>query len=100
MTSFVLPPTSATAPQVYLDFMDELQHDRDAGVPVAAIKALTHVIKRSTASTMLGLTIELRAAADDLKKTADFPLGLNTTISLAAGCELFLRFVTRTVGLL
>jgi len=83
-------------PPIYVDFSQFLNQDRDAGVPVAAIKALTGVIKASKASTMLGLTIELRAAADELKSFANFPHGLNTTISLAAGCELFLRFVTRT----
>jgi translation initiation factor eIF-2B subunit alpha len=83
-------------PQIYIEFMEFLTRDQDSGVPVAAIRALTGVIKRSSASTMLGLTIELRSAADDLKRIANFPLGLNTSISLAAGCELFLRFVTRT----
>jgi hypothetical protein len=34
---------------------------------VAAIKALTAVIKRSEASTMMGLEIELRNASDALK---------------------------------
>ena len=59
-------------------------------VPVAAIKALSGVIKRSTATTMMGLQIELKAAADDLKAQQ-----LSHTISLEAGCELFLRYVTR-----
>ena len=34
---------------------------------VAAIKALTAVIKRSEASTMMGLEVELKTAADALK---------------------------------
>jgi translation initiation factor eIF-2B subunit alpha len=43
-----------------------------------------------TANTMMGLEIELKAAADKLKSTD------HTTISLSAGCELFSRYVTRT----
>jgi translation initiation factor eIF-2B subunit alpha len=73
----------------FLRFMDETP---DAGIAVAAVRALTAVIRRSTASTMLGLTIELRAAADELKQE----VGLNTTISITAATELFLRYVTRT----
>ncbi|CAK9268401.1 unnamed protein product [Sphagnum jensenii] len=57
---------------------------------VAAIKALTAVIKRSEASTMMGLEIELRNASDALKAWDE------TSISLTAGCNLFLRYVTRT----
>ena len=82
----------AGASQARADFKAFLTQNPDAGEAVAAVRALTAVMQRSAASTMLGLTIELRAAADDLKSS----LGLDTPISLAAGCELFLRFVTRT----
>ena len=73
--------------QVRQDFHDV---GSEVSVPVAAIKALSGVIKRSTATTMMGLQIELKAAADDLKAQQ-----LSHTISLEAGCELFLRYVTR-----
>ena len=72
----------------------------EVAIPVAAFKALTSVIKRSEASTMMELEVQLRAAADSLKNCRhDMATGLNlngkTSISLTAGCELFLRYVTR-----
>lgn len=60
---------------------------------VAAIKALTAVIKRSEASTMMGLEIELRKASEALKAL------YTESISLSAGCDLFMRYVTRTSAL-
>ena len=86
------------------------------GMPVAsaAVQALTGVIKRSSASTFMGLEITLRAAADELRKAAAEARAANasagegsgvasltgasrrTPISLDAACELFLIFVTRT----
>ncbi|KAL3700643.1 hypothetical protein R1sor_018665 [Riccia sorocarpa] len=60
---------------------------------VAAIKALTAVIRRSEATTMMGLEIELKKAAETLK------MWDSTSISLSAGCDLFMRYVTRTSAL-
>lgn len=57
---------------------------------VAAIKALTAVIQRSEASTMMGLEVELKTASDALKASDE------SSISLSAGCDLFMRYVTRT----
>ncbi len=54
----------------------------------AAIRALANVIKRCSATTMMGLQKELDAAAAELRKE-------DPTISLISGTELFLRFVTR-----
>ena len=56
----------------------------------AAIKALTEDIKRSRATTMMGLRDELRQACEALKQRPDAPM------SIASLCELFVRFVTRT----
>lgn len=58
-----------------------------------AIQHLTSVIEKSTATTLMGLEKELMEAADTLKR------GNPTSISLAAGCELFIRYVTRTHAL-
>lgn len=69
------------------------QKDPEMAVAVASIKALTGVIQRSTATTMMELEIALRAAADCLKHTASSDQV--SSISLTAGCELFLRHVTR-----
>ncbi|KAL9250316.1 Translation initiation factor eIF2B subunit alpha-like protein [Drosera capensis] len=60
---------------------------------VAAIKALASVIRLSGATTMMELEIELKKASDSLKSWD------KTSISLTAGCDLFMRYVTRTTAL-
>lgn len=73
-----------------------------AGValPVAAIKSLLGVIKRSKANTMMGLQEELRKASSDMleyaKESTNFALlGGRSHIALDSGCDLFLKYVTR-----
>jgi translation initiation factor eIF-2B subunit alpha len=51
------------------------------------------VIKSSSASTIMGLERELKDAAAALQRCDP------TSISLKAGCELFLRYTTRTSAL-
>ncbi|KAJ0241042.1 eIF-2B GDP-GTP exchange factor subunit alpha [Hirschfeldia incana] len=65
----------------------------DLAEAVAAIRALAAVIRASEASTMMELEIELKKASDTLK------LWDKTSISLTAGCDLFIRYVTRTSAL-
>mmetsp|Transcript_22540 Transcript_22540/g.62533 ORF Transcript_22540/g.62533 Transcript_22540/m.62533 type:complete len:370 (+) Transcript_22540:152-1261(+) len=77
---------------VVREFHDALMRNPDMAVAVSAIKALTSVMKKSTATTMMGLEKELREAAASLSRCNP------TAISLKAGCELFLRFVTRTTA--
>ncbi|KAL0441308.1 UNVERIFIED_CONTAM: Translation initiation factor eIF-2B subunit alpha [Sesamum radiatum] len=60
---------------------------------VAAIRALASVIRSSQATTMMELEIELKKASDALKSWD------TTSISLTAGCDLFMRYVTRTSAL-
>ncbi|XP_068483895.1 uncharacterized protein [Phaseolus vulgaris] len=60
---------------------------------VAAIRALAAVIRSSQATTMMQLEIELKKASDSLKSWDA------TSISLTAGCDLFMRYVTRTSAL-
>ncbi|CAK9136366.1 unnamed protein product [Ilex paraguariensis] len=60
---------------------------------VAAIRALAWVIRSSKATTMMDLEIELKKASDSLKSWD------TTSISLAAGCDLFMHYVTRTSAL-
>jgi len=62
----------------------------DVAVAVAAIKALTSVIRLSSSSTLMGLSQDLSAAANALQKMSPSSMGLK------AGCELFLRYTTRT----
>ncbi|XP_027352121.1 translation initiation factor eIF-2B subunit alpha-like isoform X1 [Abrus precatorius] len=90
---------------------------------VAAIRALAAVIRSSEATTMMELEIELKKASDSLKVTlvvilthsiSSFFVHLQllmfffcfhlqswdtTSISLTAGCDLFMRYVTRTSAL-
>ena len=66
--------------------------------PVAAIKALLGVVQRSNANTMMELQDELKQAREDIlshnyKGTSI--AGVNR-IGLASGCDLFLRYATRT----
>lgn len=58
-----------------------------------AIQELTQFIEQSDASTLMELAEELKAKAKAIKE------GKPTSISLAAGCDLFVRHVTRTQAL-
>lgn len=75
------------------DFHDALARHPNMAVAVAAIHALTLVVKNSSAQTMMGLEKELKDAASSLERCNP------TAISLKAGCELFLRYTTRTSAL-
>ena len=84
---------------------------------VAAIRALAAVIRSSQATTMMQLEIELKKASDSLKVLVQLSLSLSlslsddlfffiplqswdtSSISLTAGCDLFMRYVTRTSAL-
>lgn len=80
-----MPPTD-----VVQIFRDALEKGSDISAAVAAIHALTCVARDSGATTVMGLQVNLKAAADALIATN------KGSISLTAGCELFLRYVTRT----
>ncbi|WIA14590.1 hypothetical protein OEZ86_013078 [Tetradesmus obliquus] len=78
---------------VVREFHEALNKSPDMAVAVAAIRALTGVISNSSAQTMMGLEKELKDAAAALQRCNP------TAISLKAGCELFLRYTTRTSAL-
>lgn len=83
-------PGKGKSDGIVQEFHEALQRSPDTAVAVGAIKALTSVIRKSSAQTMMGLEKELKDAAASLQ-------GCNpTAISLKAGCELFLRYTTRT----
>lgn len=84
------PVVSGSSDPVVKEFHEALQRSPDIAVAVAAIKALTTVIRKSTSQTMMGLEKELKDAAASLQACNP------TAISLKAGCELFLRYTTRT----
>ena len=92
-------------------------------MPVAAIKALLGVVERSKATTMMGLQNELREASNCMISAVsrstgedDDDDGCNNnnnnnmasfhhsttrshSIAVSSGCELFLKYVTRTFNL-
>jgi translation initiation factor eIF-2B subunit alpha len=66
-------------------------------VPVAAIKALLGVVQRSSAETMMGLQDELKQAADVIQQFGGLTPGYQySQIALQSGCQLFLKYITRT----
>jgi translation initiation factor eIF-2B subunit alpha len=84
---------ACAADAIVREFHDALARSPDMAVAVAAIRALTSVVKNSSAQTMMGLEKELKDAAASLERCHE------TAISLKAGCELFLRYTTRTSAL-
>ncbi|KAL5998102.1 hypothetical protein ACLOJK_009037 [Asimina triloba] len=73
-----------------IDEFDYWRKKPDLAEAVAAIMALASVIRSSEVTTMMELEIELKKASDTLKAWDE------TSISLSAGCDLFMRYVTRT----
>jgi translation initiation factor eIF-2B subunit alpha len=65
-------------------------------VPVAAIKVLLGVVQRSTAETMMGLQDELRKAAAVMSSTNTTEGYQHSQVALQSGCQLFLKYITRT----
>lgn len=63
-------------------------NDEKISTPLAAILALTELIRRSHAGTMFELVKDLNDGAKVLNGQTPNPIGLN------AGCELFIAFVT------
>ncbi|GAB2209543.1 hypothetical protein Droror1_Dr00026762 [Drosera rotundifolia] len=76
-----------------IDEFNGWRRQPDLAEAVAAIRALASVIRLSGATTMMELEIELKKASDSLKSWD------KTSISLTAGCDLFMRYVTRTTAL-
>ncbi|KAL9405847.1 hypothetical protein Peur_002819 [Populus x canadensis] len=86
-------PTVAGKPFCVIDEFNSWRKQPDLAEAVAAIRALAAVIRNCQATTMMELEIELKKASDSLK------LWDTTSISLTAGCDLFMRYVTRTSAL-
>ncbi|CAN0877785.1 Translation initiation factor eIF-2B subunit alpha [Linum grandiflorum] len=86
-------PPPADKPFSVIDEFDNWRKQPDLAEAVAAIRGLAAVIRNSKATTMMALQIELEKASDSLKAWD------TTSISLTAGCDLFLRYVTRTSAL-
>ncbi|CAG8445088.1 7772_t:CDS:10 [Dentiscutata erythropus] len=67
-----------------------LKDDPDLSMPIAAIESLVELIKHSKATTLTEFMESLKDASQKLKSS------VKNSISLSAGADLFLRFVTRT----
>ncbi|XP_011036536.1 PREDICTED: translation initiation factor eIF-2B subunit alpha-like [Populus euphratica] len=85
--------TVAGKPFSVIDEFNSWRKQPELAEAVAAIRALAAVIRNCQATTMMELEIELKKASDSLK------LWDTTSISLTAGCDLFMRYVTRTSAL-
>jgi translation initiation factor eIF-2B subunit alpha len=81
-----LPPDEQ---RVVNEYHARVSANPHVAIAVCAIQALTSVVRASSASTMMGLEKELQRAVHALKACNP------ASISLAAGCELFSRYVTR-----
>jgi len=72
---------------IYATFQLILQNE-EISIPLAAILSLTELIENSAAGTMFELVKALNDGAEALKKRSANPISIN------AGCELFIAFVT------
>lgn len=87
------PPSTDSGSDKPFSVIEEFNNWRkqpDLAEAVAAIRALASVIRSTDATTMMELQTELKTASDSLKSWD------TTSISLTAGCDLFMRYVTRT----
>lgn len=65
--------------------------DLEAGVAVAAVRALLEVLQTSQATTIAQLVAELHSAARELE-------GVATSFATKSGCSLFTRIVSNSMG--
>jgi len=94
LSSSPSPPPGATTPHessaVVHQIEEWMRSDPHLAAAVGVVRALTEVIRTSPAATIMGLREELQAEVEKLK--ASMP----GSVTIASGCELFMRFVTRT----
>ena len=76
--------------QIALKVEEMMKTDRHLAAAVGVVRALTAVIRRSKATTLMGLREELQSEVEKLKASTP------GSVTIASGCELFMRFVTRT----
>jgi len=82
-------PLSSNLLRLVSDFRRRVASNPDQSIAVSAIQVLTSVVRESSATTMMGLERELGEVVAALKQCSP------SSIALAAGCELFSRYVTR-----
>ena len=74
----------------YLQFLAE---DPEMTMPIAAIESLVAMIRQKQPQTSLELLNLVKSNIDDLKAQ------ILNSISLSAGCDLFMRFVLKNINL-
>ncbi|KAK7693575.1 hypothetical protein QCA50_003144 [Cerrena zonata] len=86
-TILLMNPEMNSKFDIYQTYRKILQ-DEEMSPPLAAILSLSELMVESNAGTMFELVKELNDGAEELKKHT------TNSISLNAGCELFIAFVT------
>lgn len=76
--------------ETYLKFLED---DQDMTMPIAAIESLVTMLRVKQPSTSSELINLVRSNIEILK------LSISNAISLSAGCDLFMRFVSRNTNL-
>eukprot|EP01035_Chromulina_nebulosa_P019252 gene19252-25104_t len=76
-----------------------MEDNQDVAVPVAAMNALVLRIKMSKSFTWMELEQELRSSITILKNCDPEYLRGCTSLSLTSGCELFMKYVTRSFNI-
>lgn len=79
----------------YLTHGTALEDKTAVAMPVAAMNALLGVVERTNSHTMMGLQDELKEAAHIMLEW-NAKEGNRSNISLKSGCDLFLKYSTRT----
>merc|ERR1712137_1282934 len=69
----------------------EFVADPNVNASVAAVQALTEVLRHSKATTMMEVQRELKEASELLAREHTL-----RSLTISSGCELFMKFVTRT----
>ena len=80
----------------YLTHGTALEDKTAIAMPVAAMNALLGVVERTNSHTMMGLQDELKEAARIMLEWNAKTEGNRSNISLQSGCDLFLKYITRT----
>lgn len=76
--------------KTYLKFLEE---DSEMTMPIAAIEALVTLLRIKNPGTAAEVINSIKSAVDELVKT------IPNSVSLRAGCDIFMRFVLRNLHL-
>uniref|UniRef100_A0A7S2RH27 Translation initiation factor eIF2B subunit alpha n=1 Tax=Rhizochromulina marina TaxID=1034831 RepID=A0A7S2RH27_9STRA len=97
------PPEEQQVVEYFMHILDKTAGAAEEdSLSIVGIKALLHVLEKSTATTVMGLQKELETARGALvaavsaQQDSQGVLGKHSPLSLESGCELFIRHVSRT----